>query len=1068
MKPYRLHIISHTHWDREWYLNSPYVNEWLAPFFDSLFSMMEREPDYRFVLDGQASMIDDWFDELDRRGRDRAAELARLRTYAGQGRILVGPYYLQLDWNLASPETLVRNLLVGMEAVSAYGPPMKVGWLLDNFGQTGQTAQIHAGFGIDSIFMWRGAEVDSRSLATEFWWESPDGTKSLTVLLLGSYRNAMRLGAYPDVAARRLLWEKRKLSAFTTTPNAVLMNGYDQETEPDDILRTLRACGPLPGIEAVQSTPAEYVAAVRDCAPELVTRSGSLYGGRYIAVFPGVLSARTYLKTRNDDVASLIERQAEPVAAFLTLMGAEPSGMAGLLARAWKELLRNQPHDSICGVSVDPVHADMEHRFDRVESLAREALALGAEGLYAAGAASGREPADADADADAGKRPAFGDCPTWVLFNPLPRARSLVVDLELPAGFDRGNCAVYDDSGTALACEPGSGKAMRVFMPHLAGFSAHGLCVRTGATPAPRGEAGFVYSDAAAMVMGNGRFRVKVNADGTFDLHDAGEEAVYRGLGYFVDEGDAGDEYDYSPCAAQKCLDSRTVLHEIEFEEQGKLRSVIRISCVMRLPASLDPDRKSRSADLVDLPLVLRLSAEAGAPSLGISVECRNAARDHRLRMHFPSGRKGCRTLVGSAFAREEMVVAPADYSESDLSREAAAIVIGARAAKPVGMRPMRDFATLETEAGRLEIFADGLHEAEALESGGIAVTLLRGMDWLARADLISRIGDAGPLMRTPEAQCLRDMSFRLGAALRPGTGPQAPVDALQERRWKPVVIANFAEDSGALGAPLSPSPRTQGALELVRGGDRLFISAVKPAADGSGIALRLWNPESVGIEASLRVPETTGQVWLSSLAEGPGDTLAENPPGIVPFTVPAGKIVTLRIAAKVETCCLPMSGAADAAKNISESADSRKVRVLSTGIPPASDFSHWILPEAVGEDDYRKELLRADAVEAEWKTAFAACESARAARGDTLKIRKLALAEASIRRTSIEARISAVLLARHALPDWNEEAERGELRKLGYALNLARIDKRALEYVVECLENTEAITESPDSTGGV
>ncbi len=484
---------------------------------------------------------------------------------------------------------------------------------------------------------------------------------------------------------------------------------------------------------------------------------------------------------------------------------------------------------------------------------------------------------------------------------------------------------------------------------------------------------------------GNGRFRVKVNADGTFDLRDAGEEAVYEGLGYVVDEGDAGDEYDFSPCAAQKRVDSRTVRHEIAFEEQGRLRSVIRISCVMRLPSSLDPDRKGRSADLVDLPLVVRLTAEAGSPSVGISVECRNTARDHRLRMHFPSGRKGCRTLAGSAFAREEMAVAPTDYSESDLSREAAAIVIGARAAKPVGMRPLRDFATLETDAGRLDIFADGLHEAEALESGGIAVTLLRGMDWLARADLISRIGDAGPLMRTPDAQCLRDMSFRLGAAVRPGAGPQAPVEALQDRRWKPVVIANFAQDSGAHGVPLSPSARIQGPLELVRGGDRLFISAVKPAADGSGIALRLWNPESVGMDASLRVPQAAGRVWLSTLAEGPGDTLAEDPPGIVPFTVPAGKIVTLRIATKVGSCSPPMSGAADVAKDVSESADSRTVRVVSTGIPPTTDFSQWILPEAVSEDDCRKELLRADAVEAEWKVASAACESARGKRAATL-----------------------------------------------------------------------------------
>ena len=64
MKNITLHVISHTHWDREWYLNSPFANEWLPPFFQSLFELMENDPNYRFVLDGQASMVEDWLDEM--------------------------------------------------------------------------------------------------------------------------------------------------------------------------------------------------------------------------------------------------------------------------------------------------------------------------------------------------------------------------------------------------------------------------------------------------------------------------------------------------------------------------------------------------------------------------------------------------------------------------------------------------------------------------------------------------------------------------------------------------------------------------------------------------------------------------------------------------------------------------------------------------------------------------------------------------------------------------------------------------------------------------------------------
>ena len=60
----KIHIISHTHWDREWYLSSRYVNRWIPIFFENLFQMLEKEPEYRFVLDGQTAIIDDCCEEL--------------------------------------------------------------------------------------------------------------------------------------------------------------------------------------------------------------------------------------------------------------------------------------------------------------------------------------------------------------------------------------------------------------------------------------------------------------------------------------------------------------------------------------------------------------------------------------------------------------------------------------------------------------------------------------------------------------------------------------------------------------------------------------------------------------------------------------------------------------------------------------------------------------------------------------------------------------------------------------------------------------------------------------------
>ena len=55
------HVISHSHWDREWYL--PYEKHHCleVEFMDRLLDTMERDPDFKsFHLDGQTIMLDDY------------------------------------------------------------------------------------------------------------------------------------------------------------------------------------------------------------------------------------------------------------------------------------------------------------------------------------------------------------------------------------------------------------------------------------------------------------------------------------------------------------------------------------------------------------------------------------------------------------------------------------------------------------------------------------------------------------------------------------------------------------------------------------------------------------------------------------------------------------------------------------------------------------------------------------------------------------------------------------------------------------------------------------------------
>ena len=84
------------------------------------------------------------------------------------------------------------------------------------------------------------------------------------------------------------------------------------------------------------------------------------------------MSARMYLKIQNDRMQKLLEQRVEPLSLIAGQLGGEYG--AAQIDMAWKLLLKNHPHDSICGVSIDDVHKDMEVRSRQVYQLGHSLL----------------------------------------------------------------------------------------------------------------------------------------------------------------------------------------------------------------------------------------------------------------------------------------------------------------------------------------------------------------------------------------------------------------------------------------------------------------------------------------------------------------------------------------------------------------------------------------------------------------------------------------------------------------------------------------------------------------------
>ncbi len=373
------HIINHTHWDREWFLTSVYTSRWIPGLVDKLERLAEDNDRFQFLFDGQTLVIEDLLAVA-------PGYEAIIHEMVGSGRLQIGPYYCQPDWQLTSGELLIRNLVYGQSDLARYGGQMATGWMVDTFGHISQSPQIHQMFEIGEIFVWRGVP----RLEPYFNWLGADGSQMLTVNLFGGYRNLYGVSHAPEAAVKRIEAEIDKLKPFYPTPDIPMFDGYDLEDNPEDPMRFFESLGGVrKDIVLQESTPALFMERLASKGLNLPTIEGELNSGKYGATFPGVFSARTYLKVMAHDCERMLFKVCEPLGSMGHLFG-RPYDAAQY--EAWgRLLLQNAVHDCICGVSIDQVHEKMEFgyrkAFEEMNSDVQEVLEVimadFAPGVYA-------------------------------------------------------------------------------------------------------------------------------------------------------------------------------------------------------------------------------------------------------------------------------------------------------------------------------------------------------------------------------------------------------------------------------------------------------------------------------------------------------------------------------------------------------------------------------------------------------------------------------------------------------------------------------------------------------------
>lgn len=370
-----LHLISHTHWDREWYLTFQQFRIRLVHMMDRLLEIFASDQDFRyFMLDGQTIVLEDYLEIRPKRRK-------QIQSLVKSGQLLIGPWYVLPDEFLVSPEAIVRNLLMGQRICRKFGRRMAVGYIPDPFGHIGQMPQILKGFGIEDACFWRGLADEP----CEVWWSAPDGTRVLTAYLRESYSNAASL-PINDVArfaseATRL---GKTLEPYTQSGQLLLMQGTDHaEPQPETGRRIKQANNLIEKYQLRHSTLPGYFRAVRENLNKRKIKIPEVQGERReckrTPLLPGVLSSRMWIKQRNWTCEGLLEHWAEPFNAWAARVSQPQPQYSdflkereAILHQAWRLLLQCHPHDSICGCSIDQVHEEMRSRFDQVEQIGNE------------------------------------------------------------------------------------------------------------------------------------------------------------------------------------------------------------------------------------------------------------------------------------------------------------------------------------------------------------------------------------------------------------------------------------------------------------------------------------------------------------------------------------------------------------------------------------------------------------------------------------------------------------------------------------------------------------------------
>ena len=844
----KIHVIPHSHWDREWYFTTSRSKVYLMKDLGDVLNTLENDPEFKyFMVDAQGSLLDDYI-------KWRPQDKERISKLVNDGRLVIGPWYTQTDQLVISGESIVRNMYYGMKRCESFGKYMNVGYVPDSFGQSGNMPQIYRQFGIEDTLFWRGVS-DDMVKHTDYNWRGDDGSVVFTTQIPFGYYIGGNIPEEPE--ENEEFWQKEcleKAGGRSATRHIYFPNGFDQAPVRTNLPQLVKERNEKdPENEYVISCIEDYIKDVKSENPELEEVQGELVIAKHMRMHKSIFSSRSDLKVMNTQIQNYVTNVMEPLLTISYNLGNEYPHEA--VAEIWKLLFENAAHDSIGSCISDTANEDVYVRYKQARDIAVNLVELHSR-LIATNVKN---------DADM----------TFTAINTLPQKRkdTVIVKTYVPGGKfaiidEKGNDVDYtiiksrDLTDYVLSQTIMLDPSRKFYVPDQ--VLEVTMAIKANDVPA----LGYVqYSidtqkdshkeTADKKVLENKYYTIEVEENGSLTIVDKANNVTYKNQGILVENGDDGDSFNYSPPRKDMEVFSNESKCTVKISGSD-IYDQAEIHFDMVVPADLDEraEGKVSVTMLVDMTVALRKDSKV----IDFNVKVDNKGLSHRLCVLFDS-------QIVSAFNYADQqfgLIKRPNYYEKEMklymesmnnkTEKKAGIQELANWANdqstwqepPISIEPTQSYVSLTDGKTGIAVIPQGVREYEVLDDSKIRLTLFRTYGFMGKENLIYRPGRASGerIIETPAAQLLKEMEFNFGFTSYAGDINDSDIDTLAKQYNTNLEVYTYAE---FLNGRLIFSQREiegQNAKihSLFETEGNLVVSAVKKAEEDDGYIIRLYN----------------------------------------------------------------------------------------------------------------------------------------------------------------------------------------------------------------------------------